>query len=81
MSLRALAIGRPATLVLALVAYAAFEAGIERGRTKASGIVVPQCGARLPSAAASSPCSSRDVDRSAGKRVLYWHIRWCRGRS
>ena len=38
---RALAIGSAATIVLALVAYAAFEAGIERGRTKGSD-VAPQ---------------------------------------
>lgn len=75
MSLRALAIGGAATLVLALVAYAAFEAGIERGRTKASGIVDTANAARaVPSAAASSPMlKAGDVDPSAGKRVLYWH--------
>src|SRR5882762_11705670 len=75
MSLRALAIGGAATLVLALVAYAAFEAGIERGRTKASGIVDTANAARaVPSAAASShTLKAGDVDPSAGKRVLYWH--------
>ena len=46
MSQRALAIGSAATVVLALVAYAAFEAGIERGRTKASGIIEPANAAR-----------------------------------
>ena len=75
MSLRALAIGGAATLVLALVAYAAFEAGIERGRTKASGIVDTANAARaVPSAAASShTLKPGDVDPSDGKRVLYWH--------
>jgi Cu(I)/Ag(I) efflux system membrane fusion protein len=70
-----LAIGGAATVVLALVAYAAFEAGIERGRTKASGIVDTANAARAaPSAAASSPTlNAGDVDPSTGKRVLYWH--------
>jgi len=72
---RALAIGGAATVVLALVAYAAFEAGIERGRTKASGIIdTPNAGRAAPSAAASSPTlKAGDVDPSTGKRVLYWH--------
>src|SRR5258708_5367673 len=75
MSRRALAIGGAATVVLALVAYAAFEAGIEQGRTKASGIVDTASAARAaPSAAASSPTlKAGDVDPSTGKRVLYWH--------
>lgn len=75
MSRRALAIGGAATVVLALVAYAAFEAGIERGRTKASGIIEPANAARAAlSAAASSPTlKAGDVDPSTGKRVLYWH--------
>ncbi|HYT97371.1 MAG TPA: heavy metal-binding domain-containing protein, partial [Casimicrobiaceae bacterium] len=68
MSRRAFATGGAATVVLALVAYAAFEAGVERGRTNASG-------ARLaPAASASSaPTKAGDVDPSTGKRVLYWH--------
>jgi Cu(I)/Ag(I) efflux system membrane fusion protein len=75
MSRRALAIGGAATVVLALVAYAAFEAGIERGRTKASGIVDTANATRAaPSAAASSPTlKAGDVEASTGKRVLYWH--------
>src|ERR1700730_15414366 len=75
MSQRALAIGSAATVVLALVAYAAFEAGIERGRTKASGIIEPANGARAaPSAARRSPTlKAGDVDPSTAKRVLYWH--------
>jgi len=75
MSQRALAIGSAATVVLALVAYAAFEAGIERGRTTASGIIEPANAARAaPSAAASSPTlKAGDVDPSTAKRVLYWH--------
>jgi Cu(I)/Ag(I) efflux system membrane fusion protein len=72
---RALAIGGAATVVLALVAYAAFEAGIERGRTRASGIVDTAAAARAaPSRPASSPTlKAGDVDPSTGKRVLYWH--------
>ena len=76
MSRRALAIGGAATVVLALVAYAAFEAGIERGRTKASGTVNTGNAARAaPSVAANSPQleAAGDVDPSTGKRVLYWH--------
>jgi Cu(I)/Ag(I) efflux system membrane fusion protein len=75
MSRRALAICGAATLVVALVAYAAFEAGIERGRTKASGIVDTANGARaVSSASASLPTlNAGDVDPSTGKRVLYWH--------
>jgi Cu(I)/Ag(I) efflux system membrane fusion protein len=75
MNRRALAIGGAATVVLALVAYAAFEAGIERGRTKASGISDTANAARAaPSAVASSPTlKAGDVDPSTGKRVLYWH--------
>src|SRR5437667_2621453 len=71
MSHRAFAIGGAATVVVALVAYAAFEAGIERGRTKASGIVAASNATRsAPSAAANA---AGDVDLSSGKRVLYWH--------
>ena len=55
MSQRALAIGSAATVVLALVAYAAFEAGIERGRTKASGIIEPANATRAAPSAGSSP--------------------------
>jgi len=75
MTRRALAIGGAATVVLALVAYAAFEAGIERGRAKGSVIVDTATGARAaPSAAASLPrLKAGDVDPSTGKHVLYWH--------
>jgi len=75
MNRRALGIGAPATVALALVAYAAFEAGIERGRTKASGIVGTAIEARAASSAgANSPAlKAGDVDSSTGKRVLYWH--------
>ena len=75
MSRRPLAIGGAATVVLALVAYAAFEAGIEHGRTKASGIVDTANAMRAaPSAAAGSPAlKAGDIDPSTGKRVLYWH--------
>jgi membrane fusion protein, copper/silver efflux system len=75
MSRRALAIGGAAAVVLALVAYAAFEAGIERGRTRASGIVDAASATRVaPSAAASSPAlKAGDIDPSTGRRVLYWH--------
>jgi Cu(I)/Ag(I) efflux system membrane fusion protein len=72
---RAFAVGGAATVVLALVAYAAFEAGVERGRTKAPGIVAASDATRsAPSAAAkASPANAGDVDPSSGKRVLYWH--------
>src|SRR4051812_26734240 len=64
MSARALAIGGVATVVLALLVYAAFEAGVERGRTNASN------GLAMPS---SIVLKSGGVDPSTGKRVLYWH--------
>ena len=75
MTRRAFAIGGAAAVVLALVAYAAFEAGVERGRTKAAGIVATANVTRpAPSATASSPpAKAGDVDPSTGKRVLYWH--------
>ena len=71
MSHRAFAIGGAATVVVALVAYAAFEAGIERGRTKASGIVAASNATRsAPSAAANaSPAKAGDVDLSSGKTL------------
>ena len=74
MSRRALAIGG-AAVVVALVAYAAFEAGIERARTKGADIVGTANATRAaPSAAAGSPTlKAGDVDPSSGKRVLYWH--------
>jgi len=72
---RALAIGSAATIVLALVAYAAFEAGIERGRTKTPDAVATVNAARAaPSGAPSSPgLKAGELDPSTGKRVLYWH--------
>jgi len=75
MSRRAFAIGGAATVVLALVAYAAFEAGVERGRTQALGIVAASNATRsAPSSTANaSPPKAGDVDPSSGKRVLYWH--------
>jgi Cu(I)/Ag(I) efflux system membrane fusion protein len=75
MSRRALIIGGTATVVLALVAYAAFEAGIEHGRTKAPGIVDTANATRAaPSGTAGRPAlQPGDVDPSTGKRVLYWH--------
>ena len=75
MSRRPFVIGGAATVVLALVAYAAFEAGVDRGRTKALGIVAASNATRsAPSAAANaSPAKAGDVDPSSGKRVLYWH--------
>jgi Cu(I)/Ag(I) efflux system membrane fusion protein len=72
---RVLAIGGAATVVLALVAYIAFETGLERGRTKASGgVATPNATRAAPSAEVSSPTrKAGDVDPSTGKRVLYWH--------
>jgi Cu(I)/Ag(I) efflux system membrane fusion protein len=72
---RALMISGAATVVLALVAYAAFEAGIERGRTKASGIVDTANAAGAAPSGTSDPPALKpgDVDPSTGKRVLYWH--------
>ena len=56
---RALAISGIAIVVLAVVAYGAFEAGVERGRIKTSnGVAALKAG---------------DIDPSTGKRVLYWH--------
>jgi membrane fusion protein, copper/silver efflux system len=75
MSLRALAIGGAATAVLAIVAYAAFEAGIERGRTETSRTADTANATRAAhSAAGGSPTlKAGDVDPSTGRRVLYWH--------
>jgi Cu(I)/Ag(I) efflux system membrane fusion protein len=61
---RSFALAGAALLVLALVAYAAFDAGVERGR------------ATLPALAPTpgSPAAKADyADSSTGKRVLYWH--------
>ena len=60
---RAVAVG-VAIVLLALVVYGAFEAGVESGRTKTSQRVA------VPTAAA---LKAGDVDPSSGKRVLYWH--------
>jgi membrane fusion protein, copper/silver efflux system len=75
MSRHAFALGGAATVVLTLVAYAAFEAGVERGRTNASGTVAavnatPAVRSAMPS---SPPTKAGDVDPSTDKRVLYWH--------
>src|SRR6478672_12641537 len=72
---RTLAIGGVAIVAVALVAYAAFEAGIEHGRTNASATVATANATRAaPSEAASAPAvKAADVDPSTGKRVLYWH--------
>jgi Cu(I)/Ag(I) efflux system membrane fusion protein len=61
-------------VVVALVAYAAFEAGIERGRTEASRLVAAADTTRAapPAMASASPNKAGDVDPSTGKRVLYW---------
>jgi Cu(I)/Ag(I) efflux system membrane fusion protein len=64
MNRRLLAIGGAAILVVVLVAYASFEAGIESGRTSAS-----HRAAVLTSAA----LKAGDIDPSTGRRVLYWH--------
>jgi Cu(I)/Ag(I) efflux system membrane fusion protein len=72
MTRRALAIGGAAIIVIALVAYAAFEAGIERARTKTLAAVSATRAA--PSDTANAPAvKAGDVDPSTGKRVLYWH--------
>lgn len=71
---RAVALGGGAIVVLALVAYGAFEAGVERGRTKAPNAVAAATATRVaPSMAAPAPSKAGDVDASTGKRVLYWH--------
>ena len=79
--MRGLAIGSAAIAVLALVAYVAFEAGIDHGRTTSLGpaptsdIVAKANAMRTaPSAAPNTPAiKAGDVDPSTGKRVLYWH--------
>ena len=75
MSLRAVTVGGAATVVVALVAYAAFEVGIERGRSKPSGLAETAHSMRAAASAAASrpPLKAGDVDPSTGKRVLYWH--------
>jgi Cu(I)/Ag(I) efflux system membrane fusion protein len=72
---RALVISGAGAVILALVAYAAFEAGIERGRTKPSGIVDTANAAGAAPSGTSDPPALKpgDVDPSTGKRVLYWH--------
>lgn len=54
---RSLTLAGAAMLVLALVAYAAFDAGVERGRATAHALTA----------------KADNVDSSAGKRILYWH--------
>jgi Cu(I)/Ag(I) efflux system membrane fusion protein len=72
---RSLAIGVAAAIVVALVAYGAFEAGIERGRTKASPVIGTSNATSSAPSGAASPSALRagDIDPSTGKRVLYWH--------
>jgi membrane fusion protein, copper/silver efflux system len=73
MTWRPLAIGSAAIVVLALVAYAAFDAGLERGRANALGVAANPTGA-TPSVSASAPTlKAGDIDPSTGKHVLYWH--------
>jgi Cu(I)/Ag(I) efflux system membrane fusion protein len=57
---RTLAMGGVAIVVLALVAYAAFEAGVDRGRTNASSSATPAH-------------ATHGAAPTTGKRVLYWH--------
>jgi Cu(I)/Ag(I) efflux system membrane fusion protein len=75
MNRRAFFIGGAATVVLALVAYAAFEAGIHRGRTLSPAIVETANATRAaPSGTAGAAAlKAGDVNPSTGKRVLYWH--------
>jgi len=81
MILRVAAIGSAAVAVLALVAYVAFEAGIDRGRKAISSLAAssdPVATANATRAASSAAVDSPaiqagDVDPSTGKRVLYWH--------
>jgi Cu(I)/Ag(I) efflux system membrane fusion protein len=56
---RSLALGSAANMIVALVAYAAFDAGVERGRATR---------AMHPHTAKAG-----DVDPSTGRRILYWH--------
>src|SRR5215475_16073854 len=72
---RALAISLGATIVVALIAYGAFEAGIERGRTKPSRVIATSDSTSAATSAAANPPALRagDIDPSTGKRVLYWH--------
>lgn len=71
---RALLICAAAAVVLALVAYAAFEIGIERGRKPADiGNLVNATHATTATAASSPVVAAGSVDASAGRRVLYWH--------
>jgi membrane fusion protein, copper/silver efflux system len=81
MSRRALAMGSAAIAVLALVAYAAFEAGSEHARTTRSGAaatggtVATATATRVAPSGTASPSAMKagDVDPANGKRVLYWH--------
>ena len=57
---RALAMGGVVIVVLALVAYAAFEVGVDRGRTNASSSATPAH-------------ATHGAAPSTEKRVLYWH--------
>ena len=72
---RELAIGLAATIVVALIAYGAFEAGVERGRTKPSGVIAAPNATDVARSAATGPPAARagDIDPSTGRRVLYWH--------
>jgi membrane fusion protein, copper/silver efflux system len=73
MTWRTLAIASAAIVVLALVAYAAFDAGLERGHANASGAAANSTGAAPSASARASTPKAGDIDPSTGKRVLYWH--------
>jgi membrane fusion protein, copper/silver efflux system len=61
-----------ASAVLALVAYLAFQAGVERGRTGRA-VVVASTDRTVSNAKSTAPAKAGDLDPSNGKRVLYWH--------
>jgi Cu(I)/Ag(I) efflux system membrane fusion protein len=74
---RTVLFGAAAAIALALVSYAAFEAGVQRGREGAAAGSSPTA----PAASVASPSKpvdpsllkAGDIDPATGRRVLYWH--------
>ena len=83
MKRRALAIGSAATVVLALVAYAAFEAGLERGRTRSRAPAASTNATHAaPAARRAHPRSKRATSiRRPARKCSTGTTRWCPGRS
>lgn len=70
-------LGAAGAIALALVSYAAFEVGVQRGRVEAAGGPSPTLPAVSVSSASKpidpSLLKAGDIDPATGRRVLYWH--------